>query len=200
MAGFVMDDEDDGDEGTDAAVPGLVGDPSLVAASGTPDRVQVPSIHASPKSPTPPFVAQNGSLLNPASGIAPGSDPFAAPQGGAPVTPVVGDPPTPFIDVTNTSPDGEGQVPAVSVRSPTTEADRSSIMATKARLPHDRVGMLEDRIKEDPRGDLDAWLGLIGEHRRRNKISEARAVYERFFKVFPMAVGWPWRILPLSFG
>jgi cleavage stimulation factor subunit 3 len=58
----------------------------------------------------------------------------------------------------------------------------------KARLPLDRVGILEDRIKEDPRGDIDAWLSLISEHRKRNKIEDARAVYERFFKVFPSAV------------
>lgn len=58
----------------------------------------------------------------------------------------------------------------------------------KARLPHDRVGILEDRIKEDPRGDMDAWLSLISEHRKRNKLDDARAVYERFFKFFPMAV------------
>jgi cleavage stimulation factor subunit 3 len=58
----------------------------------------------------------------------------------------------------------------------------------KARLPLDRVGILEDRIKEDPRGDIDAWLSLISEHRKRNKIEDARAVYDRFFKVFPSAV------------
>ena len=59
----------------------------------------------------------------------------------------------------------------------------------KARLPHDRTGILEDRIKQDPRGDLDAWLSLISEHRKRNKLDDARAVYDRFFKVFPQAVG-----------
>jgi cleavage stimulation factor subunit 3 len=58
----------------------------------------------------------------------------------------------------------------------------------KARLPLDRVGILEDRIKEDPRGDTDAWLSLISEHRKRNKIEDARTVYERFFKIFPSAV------------
>lgn len=58
----------------------------------------------------------------------------------------------------------------------------------QGRLPNDLVGMFEDRIAEDPRGDLDAWLGLIGEYRKRNKINEARAVYERFFAVFPTAV------------
>jgi cleavage stimulation factor subunit 3 len=60
--------------------------------------------------------------------------------------------------------------------------------APKGRLPHDRIGILEDRIKEDPRGDLEAWRSLISEHRKRNKFEDARAVYERFFKVFPQAV------------
>jgi cleavage stimulation factor subunit 3 len=55
----------------------------------------------------------------------------------------------------------------------------------KPRLPQDRVGMLEDRIAEDPRGDMDAWLSLINEHRKRGKHAETRAVYDRFFKVFP---------------
>ena len=58
----------------------------------------------------------------------------------------------------------------------------------KARLPNDRVGILEDRIADDPRGDMDAWLELINEHRKRNKIPEARAVYDRFFELFPHAV------------
>jgi cleavage stimulation factor subunit 3 len=64
----------------------------------------------------------------------------------------------------------------------------AALNVPKARLPLDRVGILEDRIKEDPRGDTDAWLSLISEHRKRNKIEDARAVYERFFKVFPSAV------------
>lgn len=58
----------------------------------------------------------------------------------------------------------------------------------KARLPHDTIGILEDRTKEDPRGDMDAWLSLVGEYRKRGKLDEARNVYERFFAVFPAAV------------
>ena len=61
-------------------------------------------------------------------------------------------------------------------------------VAPKARLPNDVIGILEDRIKEDPRGDMDAWLSLIREHRDRNKQAEARNVYERFFQVFPSSV------------
>ncbi|EEP82625.1 conserved hypothetical protein [Uncinocarpus reesii 1704] len=74
------------------------------------------------------------------------------------------------------------------------QSTNSSIPATptptpvaKGRLPHDRVGILEDRIQADPRGDIEAWLELISEHRSRNKLDSARQVYERFFKVFPWA-------------
>lgn len=59
--------------------------------------------------------------------------------------------------------------------------------APKSRLPTDIIGLLEDRITDDPRGDLDAWLSLIEEHRRRSNIKEAREVYERFFEVFPQS-------------
>ena len=60
--------------------------------------------------------------------------------------------------------------------------------APRARLPHDTIGILEDRIKEDPRGDLQAWLHLINEHKKRGKIDDARNVYERFLAIFPSAV------------
>jgi len=79
-------------------------------------------------------------------------------------------------------------VPTRVLMSAAPPASAENLSAPKARLPHDRTGILEDRIKEDPRGDLDAWLSLISEHRKRNKLDDARAVYERFFKVFPQAV------------
>jgi cleavage stimulation factor subunit 3 len=71
---------------------------------------------------------------------------------------------------------------------PTPSMTAMTAAATRGRLPHDRVGILEDRIKEDPRGDIPAWLELIGEHRSRNRIDSAREVYERFLKVFPSSV------------
>jgi cleavage stimulation factor subunit 3 len=58
----------------------------------------------------------------------------------------------------------------------------------RARLPEDRVGILEDRISEDPRGDIDAWLELIAEYRNQNNFNQAREVYQRFFRVYPSAV------------
>ncbi|KAL8726906.1 MAG: hypothetical protein Q9166_006395 [cf. Caloplaca sp. 2 TL-2023] len=57
----------------------------------------------------------------------------------------------------------------------------------KARLPNDKIGILEDRTQADPRGDMDAWLELISEYQKRNKVQEARNTYERFFLVFPAA-------------
>ncbi|CAG8942219.1 unnamed protein product [Penicillium salamii] len=59
--------------------------------------------------------------------------------------------------------------------------------SAQGRLAHDRVGILQDRIEQDPRGDIPAWLDLIAEHRSRNRLDSARETYESFLKVFPMA-------------
>lgn len=98
---------------------------------------------------------------------------------------------SPRIDVpANTS------LPISQVKEPvsfTTEPTMTpNTAAPRVRLPHDRIGILEDRIKEDPRGALDAWLNLIGEHRKRGKIEDARNAYERFLGIFPSAVSTPW--------
>jgi len=58
----------------------------------------------------------------------------------------------------------------------------------KARLAHDVVGILEDRIKEDPRGDIVAWLELINELKSRNKQDDVRQTYDRFLEQFPLSV------------
>lgn len=95
--------------------------------------------------------------------------------------------------VSNLDPSAPGQVPWASREAslqtstaPTPVPDSSS--PSRGRLPHDRVGILQDRIDEDPRGDIPAWLELIAEHRGRNRLDSAREIYERFLKVFPMAV------------
>ncbi|OAA73596.1 Suppressor of forked [Cordyceps fumosorosea ARSEF 2679] len=49
----------------------------------------------------------------------------------------------------------------------------------------DPVTLFEARIKEDPRGDMEAWLSLIAEHRAHNRLEELRKVYHRFLEVFP---------------
>jgi cleavage stimulation factor subunit 3 len=52
----------------------------------------------------------------------------------------------------------------------------------------DRVASLEDRVREDPRGAMDAWLALIREYRDHSKVNDARKTYDRFLAVFPQAV------------
>ena len=80
--------------------------------------------------------------------------------------------------------------PSVLEARPSTREEAATPMTAtpKARLPHDKIGILEDRIKEDPRGDLDAWQTLINEHKKRAKLEDARNAYERFLTVFPSAV------------
>lgn len=57
-----------------------------------------------------------------------------------------------------------------------------------ARVPQNAVTRLEERIKQDPRAAMDAWLDLIAELRRRNDPDALREVYERFLAVFPQSV------------
>ncbi|KAH7197087.1 uncharacterized protein B0J16DRAFT_278174 [Fusarium flagelliforme] len=51
----------------------------------------------------------------------------------------------------------------------------------------DPVALLEARVKEDPRGDMDAWLNLIADHRRSSRLDQARSTYNRFLEIFPQA-------------
>ena len=84
--------------------------------------------------------------------------------------------------------------PKLQVNSVQSHADHGTPPSSvpKARLAHDIIGIMEDRITEDPRGDLDAWLSLLSELRSRNRKEDVRRVYGRFFKHFPLAVSVPW--------
>lgn len=53
---------------------------------------------------------------------------------------------------------------------------------------HDRIAAYEARVREDPRGAMDAWLALIREHRSMNDVEASRQVYDRFLLIFPQAV------------
>lgn len=52
----------------------------------------------------------------------------------------------------------------------------------------DPIAILEARVKEDPRGDMDAWLELMADHRRNNRLEQVRGIYNRFLEVFPQSV------------
>lgn len=71
---------------------------------------------------------------------------------------------------------------------PTPVPAAQAAQSVQTRDPNDTIGILEDRVKEDPRGDMDAWLSLIAEHRRNDQLDELRGVYDRFVQVFPQAV------------
>lgn len=79
--------------------------------------------------------------------------------------------------------------PVESLKSPAALPQDSDLPSLpRARLPQDRIGLLSDRIKDDPRGDTEAWLALVQEHRSHNRLEDARKTYDAFFKVFPRAV------------
>lgn len=189
VAGFVVDDEDEDDNNSDRtsslAAPGFI-DAPLPSTSGSVAVAPVRSISKSPSNNIAP--AQNEFSSNVALENDSELQEDAAGQ-------VAYSPPSP-TELLSATHDSINQLPTaqeapdqLATTAPPADTTRKpSVALPKTRLPHDRVGILEDRIKEDPRGDIDAWLGLISEHRKRSKYAEARSVYERFFKVFPMAV------------
>ena len=175
--GFVDDSEDDEADGP-VTVSKASAALSNTGAPGSPQR----SVTLSPNNTTaqqtmPSSSAQDQALPGVSSSVAVPEIPLAAsvPSGGTPVP-------------DSTKKALPSHVDVASARQSTAPATPVSASLPKARLPQDRVGLLEDRIADDPRGDIEAWLGLIEEHRRRHKHDDARAAFERFFKVFPSAV------------
>lgn len=169
IGGFVEDEEDDDDDEeqkdkTADAAPGH--GPDMTALNG--DAIALaPAVKPSPKAPSASLstvsVPNNASVL----------DSVTSPAG----------PGTPQIRSTDTSVQGK---PDSEPASATLASAASSL--PKAPLPHDIVGIFEHRIKQDPQGDIDAWLGLVAHHRLKQRYDEARKVYTRFFQVFPTAV------------
>lgn len=78
--------------------------------------------------------------------------------------------------------------PATSVEAPDSSPHVAPAQPSSAQHPPDVVTRLEEQIKDDPRGAMDAWLDLIAELRSRNDIEDIRKVYERFLAVFPTSV------------
>jgi cleavage stimulation factor subunit 3 len=173
VGGFVVDDDDEDDE--DIPMAGTSGQLNE-AGDDTPQRsVNQTPINTLPQPDTSiDKAAQEQDSSD--SGVAVPLDP--APNGAAPVSSSSGVPPS------QTS----LRVPSPTAAKASVHSSLSSVSLPKARLPQDTVGILEDRIAEDPRGDVDAWMSLINEHQRRSKFDDARAVYERFFQIFPFAV------------
>jgi cleavage stimulation factor subunit 3 len=184
--GFVVDDDDDDeddeedtrdmldvyetlDEPEADAKASVSGPQSLLNSSSTApvplhDAVQTPILANT--------VSNSASSVVPPSAAVPSSDVVA--QSRNTVTP---------LQIAPTSQTNIVPIPDNVNATPTSAAP-------KTRLAHDTIGILEDRIKEDPRGDMAAWLELIDELKRRNKKEEVRRTYDNFFNVFPLAVSY----------
>ncbi len=183
--GFVVDDDDDDEDDNDDEDA-----KDILDVYETPDEPKVDAlapasvpqdlVNSSSTAPVPMHDAvkspvQGNPVSNGASGVSlpsnlPNSDVVA--QRGSTVTPIQ----TSSAPHTNVVP-----VPNSVNATPTSAGP-------KTRLAHDTIGILEDRIKEDPRGDMTAWLELINELKSRNKNEEVRRTYDEFFKMFPLAV------------
>lgn len=181
--GFVVDSEDDEDEAPESKKPeasgldGVSHSPSpALSQTHTPSNAyappNVPVVSAQVQDLGPSGVSSSTSV--PVHDQAPVQSPAVTVQG----NPVPDQAQSGASKLSNAAP----ALPAAAQVSPVTAS------LPKARLPQDRVGIFEDRIAEDPRGDIEAWLGLIEELRRRHKIDDARGVYDRFLKIFPTAV------------
>ncbi|XP_014561740.1 hypothetical protein COCVIDRAFT_85956 [Bipolaris victoriae FI3] len=180
VGGFVDESEDEEEES--AAQP-QEANATLLRATGDAESPQ-PSFTNTPNNtlPNPDVQLHSAQDLAPASVSAP-----VAVNEPAPSVASLPNGSTPVPDATKpATPDVLNVASARPSVAPATPAPTSASLP-KARLPQDRVGILEDRIAEDPRGDIEAWLSLIEEHRRRHKHDDARAVFERFLKVFPSA-------------
>lgn len=171
VGGFVVDDDDEDDE--DMPMAGTSGQQLNEAESG----------NATPNNTLP---TQDTSIDKAAqdqghedSGAAVPLDHHALSNGAEKVSSTT----EPALSTIQTS----LPVPSPVTKAPV-QSTSSSVPLPKARLPQDKVGILEDRIADDPRGDIDAWMNLINEHQRRSKFDDARAVYDRFLQIFPFAV------------
>jgi cleavage stimulation factor subunit 3 len=173
VGGFIEDDDDDDDEEEDAPAVTVTGQENAAAISAV-GQQQQRSVTQTPVNATPDTSINRGATA-------------AQDQGSSGVT-------VPSISI-NSAPSTNGAAAAASTGltpfqsplPPPAVASSSTVPLPKARLPQDTVGILEDRIAADPRGDTDAWLSLIEEYRQRNKIEVVYETYERFLKIFPQA-------------
>jgi len=176
IGGFIVDDDSDEDTPAQSVVLNGVSD----VAGGSPNAFNSLSHTPQPETSTPDVSISNTAQIQGDTALVQNSVSDSVSNLAAVIPDTVALP----NNAGTPKPDQSVPAPQITVPEPPV-----TTAAPRVRLPHDRVGILEDRIKEDPRGDIDAWISLISEHRKRNKLEDARNVYERFFKVFPAAVG-----------
>jgi cleavage stimulation factor subunit 3 len=199
VGGFVVDDEDDEEEQQqDAEIPppsqlnGTTGshaglgavavseaENTVIASEPSQDQASAPSTVNGSSSVVPASISDASSSTLPApvpalsfQNTEQGKQEMSATASAVPSAAATPQPPVP---TTTAAPQraSNGSVPPTAITQ---------------RLPHDKVGQLEDRIKEDPKADADAWRELIKHYREKGQLDNVRRVYNRFFEVFPSAV------------
>jgi cleavage stimulation factor subunit 3 len=182
--GFVDDSEDEEEEPVEQPKSAVS---ALLRADGPPESPQR-SFTETPNNLLPSPDVQLHSAQDQGALSLP-SAPVAVNESVPSIAPIIPNASTPVQDATKLgAPDHLAVASGRQSAAPVTPVPTSSAALPKARLPQDRIGILEDRVAEDPRGDIEAWLSLIEEHRRRHKNDEARAAFDRFLKIFPTAV------------
>lgn len=207
LGGFVVDDDDDDDDDDDnddneaeeedshpnGNISSLSGEQNVFRGSSTTPQqnastFQTPSLSRPQSSKALPPMSDNIAEQSNSDNVPPSHSDAAVTSHGSDNVP----PPPNLPSHLRGSAQNDSLSASNESRPPTANGMLHSpaTMAMSSRLPHDRIGLLEDRIAEDPRGDHEAWLALIDEYKRRNKIKEVRETYDRFLTVFPTTVSY----------
>lgn len=200
VGGFIMEESDDEEEARATPAPsqldGTRGAQSGLGAAAVSEAKDVTlSSEPTPDAVAAPTAHQNNGLTG-STAAAPTSASLPAP-----VPSVASHTPVPSAVTAQTaaadagsvlSPSAQPSVAPTPLPKPADGMDTSVPAQVTApvpqRLAHDKVGQLEDRIKDDPKADTDAWMSLIAHYKEKDQTDNVRKVYERFFSVFPTAV------------
>lgn len=197
VGGFILEESDDEEDATPAPsqLNGTRGAQSGLGAIATSEAQDLSlGSEPTPDAVAASFAQQNNGLTG-STTVATSTTASVS----APVSSVTSDIPVSALQVPTASaeqgnvlsPSAQPSAAPTPVPKPTDgasipQAAQSASLAQ--RLPHDKVGQLEDRIKDDPKADTDAWMTLITHYKEKDQLDNARKVYERFLAVFPSAV------------
>lgn len=197
VGGFILEESDDEEDATPAPsqLNGMRGAQSGLGAIATSEAQDLSlGSEPTPDAVAASFAQQNNGLMGSTTVATSTTASFSAP-----VSSVTSDIPVPAVQVSTASAEQNNVLsPSVQPSAAPTPAPKPADSASAShtaqsaslahRLPHDKVGQLEDRITDDPKADTDAWMTLIAHYKEKDQPDNARKVYERFLAVFPSAV------------
>ncbi|KAK3677215.1 mRNA 3'-end-processing protein rna14 [Recurvomyces mirabilis] len=196
IGGFVIEDEDEEEEeeeseGTSMTGAGdvpLASEPTQDSAAAPPPQLHADSLNGSTSSASAPSLPTTsavlpvqGSHVDAASLLTSTTDSAAvADQAKAPAS-ALSSAAQPVVDSVAVTP----QPTTNGITAPTDTSNATPLPSMTQRLPHDKVGRLEDRIKEDPKADVGAWWELVQHYRDKDQGDNARKVLDRMLEVWP---------------